>query len=166
LDFGIWILDFNSRTFAKKSGMRVFGICLLIFVFAGCGGGDQKISASSNMKAALTDSTQFTTIEWLDSADKNFGKISEGRKLDVAFRFKNTGSKPLVIQKVQPSCGCTVAEQPNEPVLPGEEGIIKASFNSEGRLGANHKTLYVTANTKTKQTHELHFEVEVEKKKW
>lgn len=146
--------------------MRFLFICLVVVIMSACGSSDKKTAATVNMSGAAMDSSKFTTIEWLDSVNKNFGKIAEGRKLDVSFRFKNTGDKPLIIKKVQPSCGCTVAEQPNEPVAPGEEGVIKASFNSEGRLGANHKTLYVTANTKTKQSHELHFEVEVEKKKW
>ena len=146
--------------------MRLLSICFLLIVFSACGSTDHKTALSAITNAAPMDSTKFTTIEWLDSSNKNFGKIAEGRKLDVSFRFKNTGNKPLIIQKVQPSCGCTVAEQPNEPILPGNEGIIKASFNSEGRLGINNKTLYVTTNTKLKQTHELHFAVEVEKKKW
>jgi hypothetical protein len=30
-------------------------------------------------------------IEWLDGTNKDFGKITEGKKLDVVFRFKNTG---------------------------------------------------------------------------
>jgi len=59
-----------------------------------------------------------------------------------------------------------VAEQPEAPISPGKEGVIKASFNSEGRVGPNHKTLYVYANTKGSRSHELRFEVEVEKKKW
>jgi len=146
--------------------MRFLILCFFVVIISACGSSDKKSAGTVNMSGATMDSSKFTSIEWLDSVDKNFGKIAEGRKLDVSFRFKNTGDKPLIIQKVQPSCGCTVAEEPNEPVPPGQEGVIKASFNSEGRLGANHKTLYVTANTKTKQSHELHFEVEVEKKKW
>jgi hypothetical protein len=59
-----------------------------------------------------------------------------------------------------------VADQPDEPVLPGKEGVIKASFNSEGRVGVNNKTLYVSANTKNGQNNELRFSVVVEKKKW
>lgn len=153
--------------FAKKSYMR-FGVILvmIVFAFAGCTGNDKKAGPTTGLANTAMDSTKFTSIEWLDSANKNFGKIAEGKKLDVTFRFKNIGDKPLIIQKVQPSCGCTIAEQPNEPVLPGNEGMIKASFNSEGRAGVNHKTLYVYANTKGTQTHELRFEVEVEKKKW
>jgi hypothetical protein len=117
-------------------------------------------------EAALKDSANFTTIQWLDSTNKNFGIIAEGQKLEVAFHFKNSGSKPLVIARVQPSCGCTVAEQPTEPVAPGKEGNIKAVFDSENHTGVNHKTLYVYANTKGTQATELQFAVVVEKKKW
>ena len=124
------------------------------------------LAANGNNDAALKDSANYTTIQWLDSLNKNFGKISEGQKLEVSYSFKNTGTKPLVITRVQPSCGCTIAEQPTEPVAPGALGVVKASFNSEGRTGVNHKTLFVYANTKGTQSHELHFEVEVEKKKW
>jgi Protein of unknown function (DUF1573) len=117
-------------------------------------------------EAALKDSANFTTIQWLDSTTKNFGTIAEGQKLEVAFHFKNSGNKPLVIARVQPSCGCTVAEQPTEPVAPGKEGNIKAVFDSENHTGVNHKTLYVYANTKGTQANELQFGVIVEKKKW
>ena len=120
---------------------------------------------ASGPASSKNDSSRFTTIAWLDSA-RDFGKIAEGQKLEVSFRFKNTGDHPLIIQRVQPSCGCTIAEQPKAPVLPGEEGIIKATFDSEQRKGINQKTLYVYTNTKYTQVHELHFSVEVVAKKW
>ena len=129
-------------------------------LIAGCNGN----SSAASVQAVLADSARYTTIEWLDSAKKDFGKIPEGQKLQVAFRFRNTGTMPLVIARVQPSCGCTIAEQPREPIAPGAEGQIKATFNSQGRAGINHKTLFVTANTKGTQHHDLHFVVEVEKK--
>ena len=49
-------------------------------------------------------------------------------------------------------------------VTPGQEGLIKATFNSEGKTGVNHKTLNVFANTKETQNHSLVFTVELEKK--
>ncbi len=142
---------------------------LVAAVFAGCNGPDKKAGKPGEkgiMASETRDSSKFTSIQWLDSANKHFGKIAEGQKLEVSYRFRNSGNKPLVIQRVQPSCGCTVAEQPNEPVPPGGEGMIKASFNSEGRVGVNHKTLFVYANIKGSASNELHFDVEVEKKKW
>ena len=112
------------------------------------------------------DSSLFTKITWLDSTERDFGTIPEGQKLEVTYRFLNAGNKPLIIARVQPSCGCTVAEQPEEPILPGKEGVIKASFNSEGRVGINHKKLYVIANTLGTQSNEVQFSVLVKKKKW
>ena len=144
--------------------MRIF---LLYFIlttaFFSCVNADKPATVN---EVALKDSANFTTIQWLDSTNKNFGKIAEGQKLEVAFHFKNSGDKPLVIARVQPSCGCTVAEQPTEPVAPGKEGNIKAVFDSENHTGVNHKTLYVYANTKGTQANELQFAVVVEKKKW
>jgi hypothetical protein len=151
----------------KKLYMRqllsalVFGILLLA-----CNNPEKKPLLGANAAMySKSDTSQFTTIAWLDSA-RDFGKMAEGQKLEVSFRFKNTGVHPLVIERVQPSCGCTIAEQPKAPVLPGEEGIIKATFDSEKHTGMNHKTLYVFANTKYSQSHELHFSVEVVSKKW
>jgi len=109
------------------------------------------------------DTASFTTIQWIDSV-KDYGKINEGQKLEVLFRFKNTGNKPLVIESVHPSCGCTVADPPKEPIAPGAEGEIKGSFDSNGKSGQQHKSIEVTANTKGMQSHDLVFTVEVLKK--
>jgi Protein of unknown function (DUF1573) len=130
---------------------------------------------SANEKAAVTtaptqtgvtptgDTANFTSIEWAEPV-KSYGKIVEGQKLEVTFAFKNTGDKPLVIYSVKPSCGCTAAEPPKEPIAPGETGEIKGTFDSNGKVGSQHKSMFVTANTKGKTDHELVFEVEVGKK--
>jgi hypothetical protein len=124
----------------------------------GCSDNKGPVSASS----PANDST---TIQWLDSA-RDFGKIEEGQKLEVSFRYKNTGDKPLVISRVEVSCGCTVASQSNEPVAPGALSAVKAVFNSDGHQGVNHKTLYVYSNAKGVGNNiPLQFVVEVEKKK-
>ena len=102
---------------------------------------------------------QVTTIHWIDSA-RDFGKITEGQKLAVSFRFKNTGNKPLVIESVQPACGCTVADYPKQPIAPGEEGEITGEFNSEGRAGQQHKEITVTTNTPAR-TQNVVFDVNV-----
>ena len=106
------------------------------------------------------DPATLTTIQWLDSVlDK--GSVLEGTKVEVLFRFKNTGTKPLVIESTKASCGCTVAEKPEEPIMPGQEGRIKAVFNSQGRTGSNHKTITVVANTSPSPNHIVEFNVNV-----
>jgi Protein of unknown function (DUF1573) len=135
-----------------------------------CGNNDTKLldpkAGGSTTMQIPKDSSLFTKITWLDSTERDFGSIPEGQKLEVTYRFLNAGSKPLIIARVQPSCGCTIAEQPDEPILPGKEGVIKATFNSENRVGINHKKLYVIANTIGTQSNEVQFSVLVQKKKW
>jgi hypothetical protein len=109
------------------------------------------------------DPASITSIKWLDST-RNLGNVLEGQQVEVWFRFINTGSKPLVIADAKPSCGCTVPEKPEEPIMPGQEGQIKAVFNSQGRTGSNHKTITVSSNT-TPASHVLEFNVNVLGKK-
>jgi hypothetical protein len=112
----------------------------------------------------MNDSTSYTTIEWLDSINQALpGKIKEGSVVEISWKFKNTGDKPLIIAAVTAACGCTVADKPNEPVAPGEEGIIKARFNSQGQGPMAHKSVTVQANTKGQTTHVLNFTAEVSK---
>jgi len=97
---------------------------------------------------AIADTANFTSIQWLDSTFKDLGKIKEGRVIEVTFRFKNNGTKNLVFSNVSASCGCTVPEKPNKPYAPGEEGVIKAKFDSGGKPhGPIRKEIYVMANT-------------------
>ena len=93
--------------------------------------------------AAMLDTT---TVQLIDSV-YNFGKVTEGEKVTFNFRFKNSGSKPLVIASTSASCGCTVPEKPERPILPGETGFIKVVFNSKGKMGHNEKNIAVMANT-------------------
>jgi hypothetical protein len=153
----------------KKEMMKhILVFAIVGSLLAGCdetaGVKDKMAEPDKASSSANGASEQLTSIQWIDST-KDYGKINEGQVLQVAFRFKNTGDKPLVIENVRPGCGCTAANPPDKPILPGEEGVINASFNSEGRSGPNKKDIYVTANTKDKKDHVLHFDVEVTAKK-
>lgn len=120
-------------------------------------------SANNDKLAPMQDSANFTQIMWIDTV-KNFEPIIEGEKVSLAFRFKNVGEKPLVIERVQASCGCTVPDPPKEPIAPGKESTITGVFDSHDKLGPNHKTLHVFANTKPQTEHILTFNVIVNKK--
>ena len=103
-------------------------------------------NTATSTQQSTVDPATLTKVEWLDGMDKDFGKITEGKILDVTFRFKNIGDKPLVISNVSASCGCTIPEIPKKPFAPGESGVIKATFNSSGKVGANSKQVNVFAN--------------------
>ncbi|WP_205513382.1 DUF1573 domain-containing protein [Longitalea arenae] len=144
--------------------MKYFLALVVAATIVGCDYADKTPQGAAGVSKEALDSSKFTTIEWIDST-RDYGKINEGQKLDVSFRFRNTGDKPLVILAVRPGCGCTAAEPPKEPIAPGAEGTIKASFNSDGREGHNSKDIFVEANTKGTQNHKVHFDVEVVKPK-
>ena len=122
---------------------------------------DNSAPNMSNVKE-LTDTSNFTSIEWIDKIEQTLPKIKEGDVIEITYRFRNTGTKPLVISDVTATCGCTVPEKPKEPILPGNEGLIKAKFDSHGKPGPNTKTLTVLANTNGDKI--LSFSVDVEKK--
>ncbi len=86
-----------------------------------------------------------TTVQMIDSVH-DFVKVAEGEIVEFSYRFKNTGSNPLIVSNVSASCGCTVPEKPEAPIKPGETGFIKVKFNSEGRAGVAHKTVNVLSN--------------------
>jgi len=151
---------------------RVVFLLLILPALLSCESSDKKASnTNTNTNMALSpgaaenqsalDSANATSIQWLDSTSQNLGKIKEGPMVEVTYRFKNTGTKNLVIQDVKASCGCTVPEKPEKPIPPGGEEVIRAKFNSEGRPGLNNKTITVIANTLPSTNHELHFSVEV-----
>ncbi len=102
------------------------------------------IDAESQKVLASKDST---TVQIIDSA-YNFGKVTDGEKVEYSYRFRNTGTKPLVVVQATASCGCTVPQKPEKPILPGEIGFIKIVFDSKGRVGEAHKTITVTSNAK------------------
>jgi hypothetical protein len=81
------------------------------------------------------------------SESYDFGKIKQGEKVKISFKFKNSGTQPLIISSASASCGCTVPSYPEEPVAPGAEAIINVEFDSNGKLGMQTKTITLVANT-------------------
>ena len=51
-----------------------------------------------------------------------------------------------MISKAEGSCGCTVPIWPKEPIMKGQQGTIKVTFNSAGKMGVQDKTVTLTSN--------------------
>lgn len=82
-----------------------------------------------------------------DDLNYDFGEVKKGENLEHVFKFTNSGKGKLVITSVQPSCGCTgVVMDEKKEYESGEEGEIKITFNTQGRLGVNTKTVSVNTN--------------------
>jgi hypothetical protein len=85
------------------------------------------------------------TIKVLEETH-DFGEVVEGKMASYEFQFTNAGDQPLIINNVQPSCGCTSPHWTKEPIMPGKTGTIKAIYNSAGRPGVFNKSLTVISN--------------------
>ncbi len=95
---------------------------------------------------------QTTTITF-EKSTHDFGKIKEQDGMaTVVFVFKNTGDAPLVINRVQASCGCTTPSWTREPILPGNTGVITAAYNPANRPGTFIKSISVFSNAGTQPT--------------
>ncbi len=75
----------------------------------------------------------------------NFGRIAQGKPATAEFAFTNKGELPLVISLAKGSCGCTGVTYPKEAIMPGNAGVIKATFNAAA-AGAFNKSVTVESN--------------------
>lgn len=75
----------------------------------------------------------------------DYGDVPYNGNGECEFRFTNTGTEPLLIQKPKSSCGCTIPSWPNEPILPGESEVIKVTYKTN-RVGQINKTVTVNSN--------------------
>ena len=81
-----------------------------------------------------------TTTMSFEHNDFDFGSVKEGEKVKHTYKFKNTGSEPLIISSAKGSCGCTVPKWPSEPIAPGASGVIDVEFDSKGKPGKQTKS--------------------------
>jgi hypothetical protein len=105
-----------------------------------------------------------TTMSF-DKTSHDYGKVPADSDNKTTFRVTNTGKKPLVIEKVSASCGCTTPSKPEKPIPPGKSDEITVVFHpKETQLGQQNKTVTVMANTNPKME-VLNISAMVEKKK-
>lgn len=109
--------------------------CLMLLLLAGIG------YASAQSKAEIK----------FDKTTYNFGTFSEEHPVvSCTFTFTNVGKAPLVIHQAIASCGCTVPEYTQEPVLPGKTGTVKVTYNGTGRYpGHFRKSITLRTNAET-----------------
>lgn len=91
-------------------------------------------------------------IEWL-STDYDFGTMKEvaGAKTG-SVQFINRGNRPVVINQVRPSCGCTGADYTEGEILPGDTATVSFTYNPKGRPGKFEKTVKVYTGEDNERT--------------
>ena len=111
----------------------------LAFVFAAQVNAQEAPKAAKKEVAKQKKGIKFTQMEIVRE------NIPYGSDETFSFEFKNEGKTPALIQGVQPSCGCTTANKPEEPVKPGKKSVISVKYDTK-RVGNFTKTITVTSN--------------------
>ena len=75
----------------------------------------------------------------------DYGIIDHGVDGKRTFNFKNTGTAPLIFNRIYSSCGCTIPKKPEKPIQPGESGSIDVEYDTK-RTGAFQKAITVNSN--------------------
>lgn len=96
--------------------MKPLFVAMLLALCLACGGNN------------VVKVGEMTTIEVNEMFDA--GTVVKGEVVKASFVVKNTGDAPLVISEVRPSCSCTVADKPTEPIAPGKSTTIVAKVET------------------------------------
>lgn len=85
-----------------------------------------------------------------ESQNFDFGKIKVGIPATHEFKFVNKSKVTMIITDVRASCGCTTPSWTKDPIPPGGQGYVTATYNAAG-IGAFNKSVTVTANVANSQ---------------
>lgn len=75
----------------------------------------------------------------------DFGTVTEGTICKYTFKFRNTGNKPLIIYKVDVTCGCTTPRW-SSPIKPGDTSSVYVELNTSFKTGYLAKGVNLTVN--------------------
>ena len=59
------------------------------------------------------------------------------------FKWHNAGTAPLVITRVQTTCGCAAATYGRQPVRAGGEGTVTVTYHPKGHPGSFDRRIFV-----------------------
>ncbi len=118
---------------------------ILSFVFALTGvvlfAQDPTVVSNPTPEPAKTSGAIMT----LEASEIDYGTIDQGADPLRIFKFKNTGTEPLIIKSAKGSCGCTVPTFSKEPVMPGESGQVEVRYDTQ-RVGPFSKRVTLETN--------------------
>lgn len=92
-----------------------------------------------------TDTNNYANILF-DDEEMNFGKIKEGEKVKVIYKFMNSGPSPLIIYDVKLGCGCTSADWRKTPLEVKMRDSLTVIFDSTHKQGKQMKSIVVFYN--------------------
>lgn len=65
-----------------------------------------------------------------DSETIDMGNLKQNNPQKAVFKVTNIGTQPLIIETANPTCGCTIGDYTQSPIMPGKQGEISATYNA------------------------------------
>ena len=127
-------------------------LCLLVACNDGMTTDGQLSGDLVTISKSASESSDKQAVITFDKTEHNFGTLLQGEVVTYSFHFTNSGNVPLLVSNVTTTCGCTIADYPREPIAPGKDGFIKATYDSKGHHGFQSRAITVSANTMPAQT--------------
>jgi hypothetical protein len=90
------------------------------------------------------EATPAATLKF-SATEHDFSSIPQGKPVYYTFTLSNTGDKPLKIDDVVATCGCTTPEWSRDPIAPGAGTSLKVGYNAAAE-GYFEKYITVTYN--------------------
>ncbi|MDP7005130.1 MAG: DUF1573 domain-containing protein [Phycisphaerales bacterium] len=124
-------------------------VCIGLICISSCGqSSDDQISDTddqiSDTKVTSTIPGADISLEW---SERDFGVIWDFESVTTTFPFTNTGSKTLVLKRLQAGCGCTSPVADKYTLQPGESGTITVTFDPSSKENKQDKKVTIFSNS-------------------
>lgn len=127
----------KHQVFIKKRNRTTYLVSVLSLLCILC--------FSCNNYAQELNTTKDIGVFHFDEEIIDYGTITQNDNGIRTFKFTNRGRAPIVISKVNTTCGCTIPTYPKQAILPGESGTIEIKY-ATNRVGTFSKTITVISN--------------------
>ncbi len=107
----------------KSKHILVMSLTAALLLTASCGRQQEAVRQEGDAQAR---------IEFLGGEEYDFGTYDVRDTLYHDFVFRNVGTVPFTISRIEPSCHCTAAQFSERPVAPGATDTIRVSYDGNG----------------------------------
>jgi hypothetical protein len=115
---------------------------------AAASGGAATAQKKAHFAPVLPSKDYSPPVLYIDQPKYDFGDVFKGDIVSHRFEIENKGGAPLVIQKVKPSCGCTLLSEAtmDKVISPGSKGGFELKIETS-RLAPGHQQKYADVSS-------------------
>ena len=96
-----------------------------------------------------------------ERTEHQFGRVTDEKKIETTFTFRNDGAAALEVRGIRAGCGCTIPKLDKKVYEPGESGVITVQFDPSKKRGLTQQRITVTSNDPARPSRVLQIKAEV-----